>query len=108
MVIYIYRKIFLIDFAAYIINIIDIIDINIKLYHILPPHTQFYIMSAPPSHEKPKLSPKIGPKKTPTSTECECDELLDVVRGLYQKYADDEYLKTKLRHQSQSGGLAAT
>jgi hypothetical protein len=96
MVIYIYRKIFLIDFAAYIINIIDIIDINIKLYHILPPHTQFYIMSAPPSHEKPKLSPKIGPKKTPTSTECECDELLDVVRGLYQKYADDEYLKTKL------------
>ena len=95
-VIYIYRKLVLIDFAAYIINIIDI---NIKLYHILSLHTQFHIMSAPPSHEKSKLSPKIGPKKAPTSTpstECECDDLLEIVRGLYQKYEDDEYLKTKL------------
>lgn len=56
-------------------------------------------MSAPPSHEKSKLSPKIGPKKAPTSTpstECECNDLLEIVRGLYQKYEDDEYLKTKL------------
>ena len=51
--------------------------------------------------DKSKVSPKIGPKKAPTSTstpltECECDELLEIVRGLYQKYEDDEYLKTKL------------
>ena len=48
-----------------------------------------------------KISPKIGPKKTPTPTPApiditECDELLDIVRGLYQKYADDEYLISKL------------
>ena len=52
-----------------------------------------------------KISPKIGPKKTPTPTPTptpapiditECDELLDIVRGLYQKYADDEYLISKL------------
>ena len=53
--------------------------------------------------DKTKISPKIGPKKTPTSiptlaplTECECDDLLEIVRGLYQKYSDDDYLKTKL------------
>ena len=42
-----------------------------------------------------KVSPKIGPKKTPVAP-TECDELLDIVRGLYQKYADDEYLISKL------------
>jgi hypothetical protein len=59
----------------------------------------------PSTHDKFKVSPKIGPKKAPTSaststttplTECECDELLEIIRGLYQKYEDDEYLKTKL------------
>ena len=57
----------------------------------------------PPMHDKSKVSPKIGPKKAPLipppplpPTECECDDLLDIVRGLYQKYEDDEYLKTKL------------
>lgn len=51
-------------------------------------------MSAPA--DKTKVSPKIGPKKAPPPTECECDELLEIVSGLYEKYADDEYLKTKL------------
>jgi len=50
------------------------------------------------SADKTKVSPKIGPKKGPGAapTECECDELVDIVRGLYQKYTDDDYLKTKL------------
>jgi hypothetical protein len=56
--------------------------------------------SAASSQDKTKVSPKIGPKKTPATPvpapPTECDELLDIVRGLYQKYADDEYLKTKL------------
>ena len=56
-------------------------------------------MSAPV--DKTKVSPKIGPKKSPLPpppppTECEFDELVDIVRGLYQKYVDDDYLKTKL------------
>lgn len=50
------------------------------------------------SADKTKVSPKIGPKKAPPlpPTECECDELVDIVRGLYQKYTDDDYLKMKL------------
>jgi len=49
------------------------------------------------SADKTKVSPKIGPKKAPLPpTECECDELVDIVRGLYQKYTDDDYLKMKL------------
>jgi hypothetical protein len=57
----------------------------------------------PTPNEKLKVSPKIGPKKVPAlpppplpPSECECDELVDIVRGLYQKYASDDYLKTKL------------
>jgi hypothetical protein len=44
-----------------------------------------------------KVSPKIGPKKSPTSASpIECDELIEIIRGLYQKYTDDEYLISKL------------
>ena len=43
--------------------------------------------------EKDKYSPKITPKVDP---ETECKELLSIVKGLYDKYFEDDYARSKL------------
>ena len=48
------------------------------------------LSSSPPSD---KYSPKIGPKTDPIT---ECEELVTIVRGLYDKYLDDDYARTAL------------
>jgi hypothetical protein len=48
------------------------------------------LSSSPPSD---KYSPKIGPKTDPI---IECEELVTIVRGLYDKYLDDDYARTAL------------
>ena len=58
-------------------------------------HTTHYTpivqtMSLP---EKDKYSPKISPKVDP---ETECKELLSIVKGLYDKYFEDDYARSKL------------
>uniref|UniRef100_A0A6C0EX69 Uncharacterized protein n=1 Tax=viral metagenome TaxID=1070528 RepID=A0A6C0EX69_9ZZZZ len=48
------------------------------------------LSSSPPSD---KYSPKIEPKTDPIT---ECEELVTIVRGLYDKYLDDDYARTAL------------
>jgi len=49
------------------------------------------ISSSPPSSDK--YSPKLGPKTDPIT---ECEELVTIVRGLYDKYMDDDYARIAL------------
>ena len=43
--------------------------------------------------DKDKYSPKITPKIDPDT---ECKELLSIVKGLYDKYFEDDYARSKL------------
>ena len=42
------------------------------------------------TQQQEKFSPKIGPKLDPN---IECEELLTLVKGLYNKYFDDDYVR---------------
>ena len=46
-----------------------------------------------PSPISDKYSPKLGPKPDPIT---ECDEIITVVKGLYDKYLDDDYARAAL------------
>ena len=49
--------------------------------------------SSPSSPPPDKYSPKLGPKIDPIT---ECEELVTIVKGLYDKYMDDDYARTTL------------
>jgi hypothetical protein len=51
------------------------------------------LVSILPSPPQDKCSPKIGPKPDPTT---ECEELVTIIKELYDKYHEDEYARTAL------------